>query len=320
MNYQSISNGKLTILMQDGYIKKIKDIANAKAQDIMSKTEDGYNCDSIAYLTAIDRLCDLARTIIGEYPKLDIFSFLPLTKSKDFPKRQSILLADTGIRNTLNQDYFSQKRLQLRLTPVYASESDWLHDNPMHNALQIEIEEFGSDSRTPAVFDENNVPNAVLKTRNSYLKDKQIRPGCIYKDSKGTEYLYLGFYSMPIRFENKSNEARALAEANNDRIEYEYQIPKHFYVRATGKLRTTAGRYATLQDFLDAILLQNAAGSMSSRENPRKFVEETGCLFADTDVTDHILQGMEPDDARSYRMTARIRPMDPDMKYLICAD
>lgn len=321
-NYKAITNGKLNIVLINGTIEKARERAVVTAKIIDSEDGITYKCTSKDYTDATNKLCELAQDIIDKYPELDIFKYIPLTKDGNFAKGQSILLADSGITNTWNQDYFAQKKLQLRLVKSYSSEMDWIKDKPIENTLALEIDEFNAGGKTEPVFDKDGIPHEVVKTRAKYLKDNEIKAGCVYAEQKGTEYLYLGYYSIMESYEKTEKRQQTLEKFSSNEIKYAWQIPAHYYIRLTKKIRKMAEEHPNLQDFLDYYYSINndkdkyLTDGMSVRENPRKFVEQTDTLFNNTDVSDHILYGKEKPDYE-YQSICRIRPMTPGTKYII---
>lgn len=322
-NAKTITKGKLSIVLIDGSMERAKAEA-ANIADIIDRAEvDTYKCTGKEYIETVNKLCQVAEDIISKYPEQDIFSYLPLTKSGDFAKGKSILLMDTKITNTFNQDYFSQQRLQLRLVRTFATEGDWLKDVSINNVLALEVSEYGSSSKTPPVFDADGVPHVVEQKRAKYLKDDEIKAGAVYAEAKGTEYFYMGYYSVTIARFRENEKDEAMKHLNEKEIVDIAQVPMHLYVRLTKKVKARVQNSLSLQDFIDSYILENIGKGetvftgMSTRENPRKFASQTEVLFenAYAEVVDHTIS-MDISDEEKRTFMCRIRPMTPGQKYV----
>lgn len=310
----TIQGGKLTIHIDPDFRKTSMDTAAEWADyfemDAKAKT---------AYLAEAERLCDIHDRIVGRFPEFNIFDYIPVTKSGHAAKEQTVLVADTTKSNLFNME-FHTKRLQLRLVPYYGDLNLLLSGKALEDAFEFKIDAFSNKTLTEPIFNKDGNPHKVEKARNAYLKDKDVVPGAVYADVKGTEYLYLG--DLDIEQVGHKNgvidadmvrwykELRGLQVGTVDDIamptasELASRPACHCYLRMSKKLDAMAAGCQSLDGFIEAFLQTNSKGykrwteKLSMRENPRKFVSQARVLFADVAISPHWRTG--PSEHDSY--------------------
>ncbi len=204
---QTITNNGLTIALDAGSLA-----ASAKRMEQIFYESDNIRKNSRTitiseYQKEIDRLVKLALNIINGTLGANIWDYLPYTKTGKFSKTGNVLLATSGITDVWNSDFFSLKTMDLQLVPVsYDQKTDPSTIKvpedilkPMSGdgtTLYIELGYYSRNKKAEPIFDENGTPRRIEKTRNSYLKEDEIRPGCVYTDAKGNDFLYLGHLWM----------------------------------------------------------------------------------------------------------------------------
>lgn len=218
----------------------------------------GQPVDEAELETAVDRLYNLALDIMDEKLNIDIFEYIPLTKSGKFHKAGSTLLATSGIKNVWNGDYFSLKTLDLRLNPISYAEKI----NPFvaigqtgnifgkvtgdGDVAYIELEWHSTGTKEEqAVFDGGNNAIKVEKKRNKYLKLEDMKPGYTYFDAKGNEFLYAGNINYETKdcgscYKDKesylnSSKRKKEMKRNEEYISNGYNPYSHFYLKITKK-------------------------------------------------------------------------------------
>ncbi|MBD5584089.1 MAG: hypothetical protein HDQ88_03330, partial [Clostridia bacterium] len=138
-NGRIVSNGKLTIMVLDDNLTDIRTKIKQEAINIKNEFND-KNIDPDAWQTEADRLCDLADRIVSPNSGIDIFEYLPLTKSGTFPKNKNVLIARSKCRwgatwCGASNDYPEVQNLAIRLVPAYDGVINWLHDNRLDDTM-----------------------------------------------------------------------------------------------------------------------------------------------------------------------------------------
>lgn len=272
------------------------------------------------YLDAAQKLCDIEHRIVTGYPEFNIFDYLPLTKSGDFPAGQSILLADAGLKHAVSTnpgEYFGSRKLQLRLVPTYANVDDFIHDKKCKNVLIFKVDGFTSTSKTPPVFDKNGNASKPVKPRSKYLSDDEIEPGVIYTEANGSDYLYLGnlIIDSVIFIDGEPDECE-LSEFgfNINSIEdiaedMHNDDPAYCYVRMSKKYYAMADKCKSLGEFIQSLITARQTGysawtdKLSVREKHRKFTSLKQLLFEDKNIpSDWIDSPIVDDSYHKYRV------------------
>lgn len=311
---QKVTNGKLRIWFFNEMLEAVLDNAFQVAETI-DGGNTSYNCSGEAYVDAVDRLYSLAKDIVSKYPQQDIFSYIPLSKSGSFVRDKSILLADTDIINTYQEDCFIQKKLQLRLVSVYKDADFYWDCEEIKDTMAFEIAEYKIGDNTIPVFDTDNVPRIINKEKAVYpLSNKKITEGCVYTDINKEEFLYLGYFSLVPFYFAETEKSEYIERISKNDITESYQVPKYCYVRVTKKVKSMLEKSNSLQSFIDDYILRNvsegklATEGLSIREMPHIFIEEKEPYFIGVEsmVNDHTIEQSISD---ADRFMCRIRPI-----------
>lgn len=285
MSYKQIQKGKLTIILFDEEEQSALNIGKQVMESLQ------YEIQTRQYkgkLTPIDIMDDVRRLIRLEYEIMNsntIFDYLPLTKDGNMPMNKNILLADsryTFIRR-LDSGVVTKARIQLRLTPCYETEMDFIRNTPIRNVQKLEIKAYDitKNTQTP-IFDAitclPHKPEQAKKVK--YLLDSEIIPGRVYAEKSGTEYLFLGQIIV-------DNETWSESWTKPDESK---GYPYYFYIRVTNKLKDAIHKQNitnlnSLYRMLAASCTDISATwitKCSKREKPRKFVSKVETLIEDS--------------------------------------
>lgn len=237
----------------------------------------------------VRRLQAIMTRITADYPeKLNIFQYLPLTKTGKFPENRNILIADSKASTAALYDedaygdYPNKRNIQLRLMPYYATTTDFIRNNRMADTRVLRLDWNDAIRKQQPVFDDNGAPSKPTDKRTSYLKDTEIHPGFIYEEKSGYQYVCLDdmeFGGREIFIDsagNKTSYSRGLTLRKSR---------KHTYVRWTKKLETALAGRTDFNSFAHAMADGDKTEPwcyghrMSARLSPRKFVREVGPAF-----------------------------------------
>lgn len=272
---RTVSNGCLTIILLNNDLdcirsQIVKIAETAKLQSGNEKVDPKY------WESEADRLCGLAESIVSPNTSVNIFDYINLTKSGDFPKNTNQLIADTkcvagasyqGVSNR----YPVIQRLQLRLVPAFLGEMNWLGNKRMENTMCLAIRMFDSSGKQVPVFDEKGIPHKVETARTKYLSNDEILPGCVYEEKSGAQFLCV----TGCRFK----ETNVQKGYSNDVCSPEM----NWYIRYTKALDKDIESGASFNDVIRAMAAKDKSSSISKRlscrENPRKFVKEVKVVF-----------------------------------------
>ena len=266
----ALTNRTLKILIP----KDIADQAEELIKSTLPRLQAGNivtKLDETQWAAEIRRLAGIAQRITQDFPnKLDIFEFLPLTKNGKFPGNQNILIADSKCVTGTNEKYPVRQSIQVRLMPYWASLEDFANDKKQKDTRILELHWFDSLRKTTPIFDENNIPTKPVTVKTEYLDDSKIKPGHVYEEKTGCQYLVLD----GIRF-----------QAELDTHGYPYTTPEHVagytchvYIRWTKTLKTAMGTANDINTLMH-IMAENDkdtpwtyTSKLSARQSPRKFV------------------------------------------------
>lgn len=244
--------------------------ADSLEEDIKHAVDSGKKPPSklsrTEYLSEIDRLARIAEKAIS--PDFDWNQYLPFTKAGNLPKDRSILVANSKCiyvdAEPSTCDYFSKNTLQLRLVPVYANTEQYLKRRPIPDCMGLVFDSFTNTDKTPPIFDENGIPSHPASIRNSYIKEKDLRPGCVYKSGR-TDFLYLGRIKTPIAKDSP------------------FATVSNLYIRYTKTVSKTVEKCTSLteifQALADPIDFYTFWEKVSAQTSPRKFTELVCCLL-----------------------------------------
>ena len=270
---KEISNGTSIIFLDtynldwhlDNAVKIQKKYGSNKIED-MKITGDSY-------LEKVRQMIQVANDIMDGKLVPDIFDQIPIKKDKTFQENRTIPIFMNGVINAASYDsYVNKQELMLCIVPY----GTWIHDK--HFDLSEETNKKraklclvwhdGAKKIVPLIAKDLSIND--IKTKASYLKDDDIKAGCIYKEKSGSEYLYLGNI--------------LIIDEEDIRLGYRIDYTCHTYIRMTKKVQAIIDKSSSLDEFLklyaqDIMAKEYKSLPLSYRENPRKFVEMTAGPF-----------------------------------------
>lgn len=287
-NGWELTCGDLTILVPD-MDGQDEDRLLSDINEYVSSGEFKSRLTPEQWRDEVRRLQAIMASITDGYPeKLNIFQYLPLTKAGKFPENRNILIADSKASTAALYDggaygsYPSKRNIQLRLMPYYATTMDFIHDSRMADTRVLRLDWNDAVRKQRPVFDENGTPSKPEDERASYLKDTEVRPGFIYEEKSGSQYVCLDDMEFGGR--------EIFIDADGNRTSYANGLTlrksgMHSYVKWTKKLETALAGRTDFNAFAHAMADGDKTEPwcyghrISSRCNPRKFVREVGPAF-----------------------------------------
>lgn len=271
--YPEITNGKVSVYLDEFNIQCWKDAAEKVAEHYGNNIIPESNLTGIQYKQKVEKMIDVAYSIMDGAVAPDIFNQIPLKKDGTFQADRTIPVFSNGIGyvdtyiGANSNSYIDACGVQLC---IFAEQSEFGHEPADYDQM-----EFCSKTRAKLVIRERNglvkkyllnadmsVNDIVSRAKN--LKDTDVKPGSVYAEKSGTEYLYLG------------------------RIGYDFKHSKsghYVYIRYTKKIQPLIDKakdngVSSLNDFNVNVLLPDADKfTFSRRDNARKFVKEVKKIF-----------------------------------------
>ena len=139
------------------------------------------NLTKSEWISEIERFLSICEDILIN-KSVDLFDYINLTKAGKFNQTKNILVARSKVQAIRNGDYYENRTFELRLEPCEPSDG---------TAVKLCISFYNTNDDVP-IFDEKNIPSKPVVKRNTYIKE--LLPGHLYEDAKGTQFLYLGKY------------------------------------------------------------------------------------------------------------------------------
>lgn len=169
----------------------------------------------------------------------------------------------------------------------YSVDTDGLEDDSPNRARLCIYSVDGAKQIIPLLSNDFTIND--IKTKTVYLDKNTIKPGCIYKEKSGTEYLYLGdvdFDSCDIRvFKELASERGEVYKYTRSNYNVRYMC--HSYIRMTKAIRKIHNESPNMIEFLKRYAEEEIydrgkrdLSSMSARCTPRKFVSCVNDKFA----------------------------------------
>ena len=237
--------------------------------------------DRELFCSSLEYLLDVKKKIVNEFPTLNVFDYLPLTKAKQFARNKQPLLATTECHEITNGDYFAKNTLQLRLTPWYDSREDYRYGKASATAMRLTIDWFatGTNLQEP-IFDKNGIPKIVPKT--VYLKKDEIKAGSLYKDKEGREWLCLTGISLEVKTRYLDKNQEFLLEHHC--FPGYGSIADNIYLKINDKIKNILLRTDTFTEFITEMAAidtnQSWVKKLSIWEKPKRFVEKVQDCFS----------------------------------------
>lgn len=271
--YSEITNGKVSIYLDEFNIKCWKDAAEKVAEYYGNNIIPESNLTGVQYKQKVEKMIDVAYGIMDGSVAPDIFNQIPLKKDGTFQADRTIPVFFNGIGyvdtyiGVNSNSYIDAGGVQLC---IFAERSEFGHEPTDYDQT-----EFCSKTRAKLVIRKRNgivkkyllnadmsVNDIISKAKN--LKDTDVKPGSVYAEKSGTEYLYLG------------------------RVDYDFKHSKsghYVYIRYTKKIQSLIDKakdngVSSLSDFNVNVLLPDADKfTFSRRDNARKFVKKVKKIF-----------------------------------------
>ena len=251
------------------HAKKIKDVCGkSKLPNTNITGEDYYR--------KIYELVKIANMIINQEKVPNLFDLIPLKKDGTFQKARRIYIYDNGISYCETDsvgEYITGRIIALAIVPYGIN--PWYEFMDMNEKVdehraRLAITIVSGVRKLYPLLD-RNLKIQDIKTNATYIKQSDLKPGRIYKEKSGTEYLFLGGISIVLR---------------DGPCPYLTSKRKHIdgcdYLRVTKKVRDLLDGCDSLDEFLERwahakLKTDNTDElrfSTRSRTCLRKFVEE----------------------------------------------
>lgn len=259
-----------------------------QAKNVMSKY--GFNkipnmtITGQQYYDNMKEMTSIAHSIInGQIPQSqNIFDCIPIKKDNTFLQNRKIPVFKNNLYTAeAYENYIDKSELVLCIMPdpthVYPDRYGWIDWSertcPTKARLCISPIE-GARKIQPLVNKNLTINDLTAKT--TYLKKDQVKPGGIYQETSGTEYLYLG--RIQIIFKDY------LVYTNQTLSDY--MECEHHYIRITKAIQNMISKAPDFDTFLKQYLEETFGKSktfkFSTRTTPRKFVKQTATPYINT--------------------------------------
>lgn len=276
MSKKEIHSGDLSVFYDDfnftEYLKhatEIKDAFGAHNLPDMKIT-------GIDYYNKINKIVDVANQVMNKHILPNLFELIPLKKDGTFKKGTRIYIYENGISGCItakSREYITGAGLALAIIPYGINPCYEFIDTKEivneHRARLAITTVMGVRKIYPLLSRSLKIQD--IKTRSTYIKQSDLKPGRIYKEKSGTEYLFLGGISIVLR-----DVPRTILTTKCKHID------GCDYLRVTKKVRDVLDGCDSLDEFLEKwahvkLKTDNTdelGFSSRSRTCLRKFVEE----------------------------------------------
>lgn len=298
-----VSNGKLNIIVLNKNLSDICVHIYQEAVDLKTETGD-TRIDPIVWQSETVRLCELAKRIVSPDSGINIFEYLPLTKSGDFPRNQNPLIADSKCGYGESTDYPVSRKLQMRLVPAFSDIDDWIANNRLNDTMILDIQIFDAVKKQEPIFNADGIPHKILITHAAYLKDDEISTGHIYEEKSGSKYLCITgcqFEAYHVWDNENSITHPAAHLPNMNTYTKTDPLPDiNIYIKWTNALEKAVGQDTSFNNIIREMAARDKTSSiherLSMRENPRKFIREVAVLFDPKDIKPETIIGAKHKD------------------------
>lgn len=187
--YPEITNGKVSVYLDEFNIQCWKDAAEKVAEHYGSNVIPESNLTGIQYKQKVEKMIDVAYSIMDGAVAPDIFNQIPLKKDGTFQADRTIPVFSNGIGyvdtyiGANSNSYIDACGVQLC---IFAEQSEFGHEPADYDQM-----EFCSKTRAKLVIRERNglvkkyllnadmsVNDIVSRAKN--LKDTDVKPGSVY--------------------------------------------------------------------------------------------------------------------------------------------
>lgn len=230
------------------------------------------------YLKKIKEIIQVAHGIMKGELLPDIFDRIGL-KNGTFTQNQRITVFKSGIQ-TKTLPFKDKKELALCVTTKGTYENNLYKGSDRYDkskelddvTARLAITEILSRREIRALLSKNMQANSLTPPER-YLDDSEIKPGCIYQEKDGKEYLFLGKIGIV-------KDDRLVQNRNS--LEKTYQS-----IRITEKISAMIEEAESLEGFLRIYVKSQVSTDRDIPEfhqtkHRRKFIKETEAPFAES--------------------------------------
>lgn len=279
MAKKEICSGDLSIFYDEENFNHYLEHAK-KIKDVCGKSKlANTNITGEDYYRKIYELVQVANMIMNKEKAPNLFDLIPLKKDGTFQKARRISIYDNGISYCESDsagEYISGERITLAIVPYginpwyeFMDTNEKVDEHRARLAITIVS---GVRKLYPLLDRGLKIQN--IKTKSTYIKQEDLKPGAIYKEKSGTEYLFLGgisIVSYPSTFPN-------LILTSKHKHIYGCE-----YLRVTKKVKDVLDGCNSLDEFLEKWahvklktgVTEELGFSSRGRTSLRKFIEET---------------------------------------------
>ena len=276
MAKKEICSGDLSIFYDEENFNHYLEHAK-KIKDVCGKSKlANTNITGEDYYLKIYELVQVANMIMNKEKAPNLFDLIPLKKDGTFQKARRIYIYDNGISYCESDsagEYISGERITLAIVPYGIN--PWYEFMDMNEKVDEHRARLAitivSGVRKLYPLLNRSLKIQDIKTRSTYIKQSDLKPGRIYKEKSGTEYLFLGGISIVLR-----DVTRTILTTKCKHID------GCDYLRVTKKVRDLLDGCDSLDEFLEKwahvkLKTDNTdelGFSSRSRTSLRKFVDE----------------------------------------------
>lgn len=278
---REISNGVSSIFLDEDNMAYCLMMAEEVQKQYGSNKIPDMNITGDDYLLNVKEMIQVAEDIIDGKLLPDIFDLIPIKKDKTFTKNRTIpIFLNNIIDAAAYEGYVEKNELMLSIvthgTWTYDKHYDLSEETTKNRARLCITWKEGAKKIVPLLSKDLKVND--ITTKATYLKDNDVKAGCIYKEKSGSEYLYLGKIVIIKGYDIKNT------------VLYHSIRPCHTYIRVTKKIMDFIDKAKSFDDFLQMYVDSKIKSfydelPLSMRESPRKFVEKTNNKFEDKDFS-----------------------------------
>lgn len=218
-----------------------------------------------------ENLLYLIRLIMDDQASAQVrkLAQLPRTKANNLHKTRPVTLIKSP--HALNHGERDLKYLRIELLPCYDSKEAWLSNAPVLNMRSLRVT---IGSSMPAHT------KTCSQRPSMHIRQANIKPGSVYKDGAGEDYLYMGQFSV--------TQETAYQPVSKDIYlgsDVKKSHPKYLYVRLTPSLKNQIRSARTLDEIVERIPQcmphdTHVLSSILFCDEPKLLVQYSDTLFS----------------------------------------